>query len=237
MIIYIIMKIITYIITFLALTLHILLAEEDLMKKADNYFAKGKFSLAEVFYKKAIQDSPEDFHANFNLGKIYFIQRDHANTVKYMERAYDIDPKNEILFYIGNSYVNNDQPEKGLSTYSNLIRKDPDYADVYLNAGNIGLKKLYNKYLTIVHWEKFLEIRPDDPQAPNIRKALEYLRDPNFILRPPKDGNPATFIDKSANGDTSTTNIPIFADIKGKDLKSKAEEKYNLKNKKTITTE
>ena len=31
--------------------------------------------------------------------------------------------------------------------------------------------------------------------------------------------------------------LPVFADIKGKDLKSKSEEKYKLKNKKTITTE
>ncbi len=222
--------------------------EKTFLQKADEYFQNGKFSLAEIFYNKAIKEQPDNFNANYNLGKTFFFQESYEKSIKYLQMAYDIKPENEIIFHIANCYANIKKPAKALSTYSNIIKKDPAYADVYLNAGNIGLKQLYNKNLTIVHWEKFLTISPNDPQAPNIRKALGYLKDPNFVLKPPAEkGKPGESDVTTAPGTsglpgaTSGTNAegysPLLPDIKGKDLKSASEEKYNLKKKKDITTE
>jgi len=223
--------------------------EKTFLEKADEYFEKGKFSLAEIFYNKAVQEHPDNFNANYNLGKIYYYQKSYKKSLKYLQMAYDLKPDKEIMFHIANCYVHDKKPKKALSIYSNLLRIDPGYADIHLNAGNIGLKQLYNKHLTIGHWEKFLELRPNDPQAPNIRKALGYLRDPNFVLKPPagQDTESSEHITGTSTGvdrlsdATSGTNTEgmemLLPDIKGKDLKSESEEKYKLKNKKTITTD
>lgn len=227
--------------SFYCITYHSLHAENNYLKKANDYFKQGKFSLAEIFYNKALQKQPEHFQANYNLGKIYFHQKQNKKAIKYLKRANDIKPDKTIVFMIANSHVNDNNPEKGLSVYSNLIKKYPAYADVYLNAGNIGYQYLYKKNITIANWERFLILRPNDPQSPNIRKALEYLRDPNFVLKPPaKKGDSIIQYQPVAGnqGSASSTNvIPLIPEIKGKDLKSKSEEKYNIKKKKTITTD
>ena len=44
--------------------------EKSFSDKANDYFEKGKFSLAEIFYVKVLKDHPDDYKANFNLGKI-----------------------------------------------------------------------------------------------------------------------------------------------------------------------
>lgn len=226
-------------------------AEQSFLQKADEYFQNGKFSLAEIFYNKAVEEHPDNFDANYNLGKTYFFQKFYEKSIKYLQTAYDIKPANEIMFHIANCFASIGNPQKALSIYSNIIERDPGYADVYLNGGNIGLRQLYNKYITIAHWEKFLALKPNDPQAPNIRKALEYLRDPNFVLKPPPGeeqpgspgapGSQGTPGSQGMPGTTSGTNAegisPILPEIMGKDLKSESEEKYNLKEKKTITTE
>jgi len=218
--------------------------EKTFLQKANEYFNQGKFALAEIFYKKGIEQKPDDFQANYNLAKIYFFKKEYKKAIKFFQTAYDLKSNKEIQFHIANCYANLKQPKQALTIYSNLIKKYPDYADVYLNAGNIGLKQLYNKYITIANWEKFLQLKPNDPQAPNIRKALAYLKDPNFILKPPiaqkQDGKPSS--STSSQGTTSTSasskvNIPILPEIKSKELESKSEERYNLMKKKGITTE
>jgi hypothetical protein len=40
------------------------------------------------------------------------------------------------------------------------------------------------KEQTISYWEKYLSIAPEDPQYEKIRRAIELLKDPNFIIPP-----------------------------------------------------
>jgi tetratricopeptide (TPR) repeat protein len=231
------MKRVNYVLIFLLITaLNLKADEKSNLEKADQYFQDGKLSLAEIFYNKALNTRPDNYDANYNLGRIYYFQDEHKKGIKYLQTAYDLQPSNEIMFHIGNCYAGMDQPEKAMEIYSNIIKKDPDYADTHLNAGQVALKQLYKKEITIANWEKFLVLRPNDTQASNIRKALEYLRDPNFVLkRPSEAGTPGTV---GTPGHTAEQGLPkLFLDIKGKDLKSESEKKYYLKKKKGITTE
>ncbi len=213
-----------------------LYAEEDYLKKAEKYFKEGKFSLAEIFYKKVLESSPDNFNVNYNLGKIYYYKNKFDLAIKYLETAYDIKSEKDIQFLIANCYIEKNQIQKGMTIYSNLLNEYSDYADVHLNAGLVYLKYLYNKEGTIYHWEEFLKLKPDDPQAPAIRKALQYLKDPNFVLKPPlKKGTKTKEGLKGGEEIEEVTTLPIT--IKGKDLKTKSEEKYKLKGKKSITTE
>jgi hypothetical protein len=41
---------------------------------------------------------------------------------------------------------------------------------------------------TIRHWEEYIKSAPEDPQYDRIRRAIELLRDPNFII-PPADSD------------------------------------------------
>jgi len=232
------MRTFNLVLLFILLNFFTLNAKESYLKKADRYFSEGKFSLAEIFYKKVLQETPDSFVANYNLGKIYYNNDKYKNAIKHLKTAYDIIPDKEVLFLMASCYILDNQIKKGMSIYTNLLKKYPDYADVHLNAGLVYLKYLYDKEGTIYHWENFLKLRPDDPQAPAIRKALQYLKDPNFVLKPPsteKETPTGTGTETVTVTETGATALPVI--IKGKDLKTKSEEKYKLKEKKTITTE
>lgn len=233
------MKRIRLIIGFLALLFMLGVkgaAEEDYLSTANLYFNDGKFNLAEIFYRKFLEQKPDHFDANYSLGKICYFNGRYDEAAKYLQTAYDLKPEKEILFLMANAAVENRNAVKGLSMYSNLMKSNPDYGDVYLNAGLVAYKYLSNKELTINFWRTFLQLRPEDVQAPKIRKALEYLQDPNFVLTPAGSGT-----NQSAAGLSSphagSTNQGLLLDIKGKDIKSDAEEKYDLKKPKSITTE
>ncbi len=225
-------------------------ADNEYLKKADKYFKEGKFSLAEIFYKKVIKSEPDSFKANLNLGKIYFYQDDFKKALKYLNTANDIKSDLKTKFLIANTYVMLNKPEIAMTYYSNIIKSKPDYSDVYLNAGLVSFKKLYNKKLTIYFWENFLKLRPDDKQASNIRKALSYLKDPDFKLQPPAESVAAggkqtsgtaggTSSASAGTSGSSSSNVnPLDAiKIKGKDIISKSETRYKIKDKKMITTD
>ncbi len=208
--------------------------EKSFQQKADGYFLDGKFSLAEIYYLKALKEKPDNYDINYNLGRIYYKQEEYKKAIQQLQTAYEIKPKNEIMFRIALCHDALEKPEKALSIYNDIIMKDPNYAKANLEAGIIGVKKLYNKQIAITNWERFLVLRPNDIQASNIRIALGYLRDPNFILKPPGKKGASTV---TTGTGPEKTQFYLIPDIKGKDLKSKSEEKYNLKSKKTITTD
>ena len=236
------MKSVNYVLIFFlmtALNLNALNAEEKSnLQKADQFFLDGKLSLAEIYYNKVLNTKPEDFNANYNLGRIYNVQDEFKKAIKYLQTAYDLQPSNEIMFHIANCHAGMKEPEKALEMYSNIIKKDPDYTDAYLNAGQIGLKQLYKKEVTIENWEKFLVLRPNDIQASNIRIALEYLRDPNFILKGPSGtGTAAVGTGGTPGSGAGEDKQTLFPNIKGKDLNLNPVEKYEYKKKKTIIRE
>ncbi len=230
-------KWIVFIISFYFLLNSTLYGEEDYNKKAEEYFRQGKFALSEIFYKKVIQTSPDNFQANYNLGKIYYYNDKYDLAIKYLQTAYDIKPSKEIQFLIANSYIEDKKVKQGVTIYSNILKEYPDFADVHLNAGLVSYKYLYDKESTIYHWEQFLKLKPNDEQSPAIRKALEYLRDPNFVLKNPNEKSITSGSNETGITTTGTNGGPLPIIIKGKDLKTESEEKYKLKDKKSITTE
>ncbi len=234
------MKRIILILFFLPMIFNSLNAKNNYLKKADKYFKEGKFSLAEIFYKKVITSEPDNYKANLNLGKIYFYQDEYKKALKYFNTANDIKSNKKTKFLIANTYVMINKPETAISMYSNILKSNPNYSDVYLNAGLVSFKKLYNKKLTIYFWENFLRVAPNDIQAPKIKKVLQYLKDPNFVLKPPVNISATTKKSNDLLGNnTNASNIPLFNDIKieGKDIISGSETRYKIKDKKMITTD
>lgn len=222
-------------VTFFAISL-ISQEQKSNLDKANNYFKDGKFSLAEMFYVRALKEHPDDYKANLNLGKIYYRQQMYDKALTTLQMAYDLNSSDEIMFIMANCYVDGNKPRKGLSIYSNLMASNPNNADYHLNAGVVGYKRLYNKHITITHWEKFLTLRPHDPQSPDIRKALKYLKDPKFVLKPPDDGTNKSQAGILGPGGGLSPELEKLKlpEIKGKDLESDFLERYKSRKKKGL---
>ncbi len=84
-------------------------------------------------------------------------------------------PTNEMLaFNIGEVYFKQNQAEQAIEYYRLAVRAKETWAPPYLRLGYACLNKgLYADALASL--KKFLELAPDDPQAPTIRNLLPEL--------------------------------------------------------------
>ena len=140
------MKSIFYILTFLLVFNLQINAEEgqkSFLDKANDYFENAKFSMAELFYVKVLRDQPDNLEANFNLGKIYYQQKAYKKAVKSLQMAYDLNPSDDIKFYLATCIGYSSDPDKALAMYNNLLTVKPNNPDLHLHAGLLGYKYLY----------------------------------------------------------------------------------------------
>lgn len=207
------------------------LSAENFFDKANKYFKEGKFEMALIYYQKTLQDNPENGDAYFNIAKIYYAKDDYKNALLNFQKADELKPNlKENIRGIASVYAKLKEPDKAIEYFQKLIKLDKNYANAYLDIGNVYLQQLSNKEKTIENWEIFLDLAPTDEQAEKIRRALAYLKDPNFVM--PKPGEQLTETTAASNG----LSLPKLS-IEGKDLKAPSEEKSDTKKRKGIVTE
>jgi tetratricopeptide (TPR) repeat protein len=238
---------------FLFALLAPVLAADDPFVKAEEYFDKGKFEMALLFYNRAIEARPDNVRAYFNRGRIRLYNKDFASAESDFKRVLDIEPKRtEVHYYLGCAQAGAGEGDAAVESFGRVPKKDKNYASVFLNLGNVHLALRKDKDQTIVNWEKFLELRPEDEQAENIRKALICLKDPNCwetVLAAlnnasagtnatgPGSGGPGTGGDAASS--TNGLNLPDFfmPDIQGEGSKADVSKQKSSEGKKSIQTE
>jgi tetratricopeptide (TPR) repeat protein len=57
-----------------------------------------------------------------------------------------------------------------------LVRQDPNHANAHLSLGQIYSMKAETMPKARAHYTRFLQLRPDDPKAPEVRRWLERTR-------------------------------------------------------------
>jgi|GEM_PF-2333701 len=180
------------------------------MQKADNYFARGKFELAEVYYRKVIEIDAEVFTAYYNVGRIEYKNNDFKGAVAHLGKAADLEPENtNVVFVLANALADSGEPELALKAYSRLREINSNHAFSYLNEGIIYYRLLCNRSNTIRAWEHFLKLYPDYVQAPEITIALGHLRDPNFKIPCGSNGQIAVpiFLNNGQSADIQSDGI------------------------------
>ena len=103
-------------------------AQENALINPDKAFANENFKAAIKGYKKQLIAQPQDYQAQFQLGKCYintFEEREKA--VFYLEKIKDRKDNNfEVLYYLGRAYHLNYKFVLAISTFSALIDSTSD---------------------------------------------------------------------------------------------------------------
>ncbi len=122
----------------------------------DKYHKHGDNQLAMGFYESALKlDAASGEDKNFrkflfkDIGNLFFEEGNHQEAIKYYENAIglsileEVSPFNrEILFNLGTSYSNINQPEKAILYFEKLAEHDPEL-DILWSA--LGLAYSANK--------------------------------------------------------------------------------------------
>ncbi len=160
--------------------------EEDNFKKAVKYFYQKKLEMAEILLQEEVKKNPENGLAYSYLGDIFFEKKRYDGALNLYMKALEIDPKGaENYFRIGQIYYYKKEPDKAINNFTLSYKIDKKIKFAYYHIGLAYLMLKRDKNNTIEYWENFLKIAPEDPQYGKIQRAIELLRDPNFVLPPP----------------------------------------------------
>jgi len=131
------------------------------LKEGNELFAEEKYQEAIAVYKKLIEEFPEAYIVNNNIGNAYFKMENYDEAEKYYLKVIEQDPENnDSKLSIGNCYSNRGLDDKALEWYNKIeFEKIKDEIVLY----NIGTK-YYNlaKYPeALKYYKRSVEIKND----------------------------------------------------------------------------
>lgn len=159
--------------------------EDDLFKKAVKYFYQQKFEMAEVMLQEELKNNPENRKAYSYLGDIFLKKKRYDGALELYRKAIDIDPKSaEDYFRMGQIYYYKKNGPMAIENFRKAFGLNENIKFSYYHIGLSYLMLQRDKQNTIANWETYLKIAPEDPQYEKIRRAIELLRDPKFVIPP-----------------------------------------------------
>mgnify|MGYP003758795237 FL=1 len=159
--------------------------EDDGFKKATAYFYERKFEMAEILLQEELKKNPENRLAYSYLGDIFLHKKRLDGAMELYKKALELDPKSaEEYFRLGQIYYYKKEAAPAVQNFERAFGLDKKIKYAYYHIGLTHLMLERDKQGTIASWEKYLAMAPEDPQYEKIRRAIELLKDPNFVLPP-----------------------------------------------------
>lgn len=161
---------------------------DDLFKKATNYFFQKKFEMAEHLLKEVIKNDPENTAAYSYLGDIYLNKKQYDAALNLYLKAVELDAGSaENFFRMGQIHYFKKNANISIENYDKALALDSKLKIVYYHKGLTYLMLYRDKGNTIQNWETYIKNSPEDPQYNSIKRILELLKDPDFKL--PQQGS------------------------------------------------
>ncbi|MCK4798391.1 MAG: tetratricopeptide repeat protein [Spirochaetes bacterium] len=138
-----------------------ILAVKTLM--AECYMKSGQLKEAFVELIEISKVNPDNYWAQFELGKIYAGQRKTGEAIKLFERCFQQRPNDhEINYFLGKAYLDYGNPNKAIEYFEKTARLkyfNHGKIDYYLGILYFSQKK-YN--IAIQHFTQVIKLRPND---------------------------------------------------------------------------
>ena len=171
---------------FILIELTVQAKQDDLFTRASNSFFQKKFEMAEVLLQEVIKQEPGNALAYSYLGDIYLKKKLYDGASGLYLKSIEIDPQiAENYFRLGQINYIKKEPDPALENFNKALAMDNSLKFTYYQVGLTYLMLVRNKEKTIENWETYIKLSPEDPQYSSIKRVIELLKDPNFILPEP----------------------------------------------------
>lgn len=100
-------------------------------------YKEKKFTDSEIHFKKGLNEAPNNFEANFNLGDSYYKQERYDEAIKTFQNSLDKsdDPalKAKVYHNIGNALLKSKKIKESIEAYKNSLKLNPDDQETKYN--------------------------------------------------------------------------------------------------------
>jgi len=145
--------------------------------KGEALFVQNKPQDAQPLLENALNDDPANEKIYLYLGIIYQQLGDPQKAIDVLKKGLNMATTFKDLFYfnIGNDYFSRKEYSPAEESYTNAVSTNHNMAEAYLNRANSRLQ--LQKYEgALADYTIFLQMKPQDPQRPNIEKVMALIR-------------------------------------------------------------
>lgn len=138
------------------------------------YQQRQEWDQAIYYYTRALENDDTFVSAYFNLGAVYWARGDHELAKDAYRRAIELQPETPAARYnLALLYHELREWDAAVRELNALLEKSPDYAPAHYLLGILYSQNLQQADTARKHYEKFLELAPNDPSAPAIQAWLK----------------------------------------------------------------
>jgi tetratricopeptide (TPR) repeat protein len=151
-------------------------AASSTLQKAEDLLMRNKPSEARPLLEQALSEDPMNETAYLYLGLVHQQMGDADKAITILKRGLAISKAYKDLFYfdIGNNFFSQGQLTFAEEMFTNAIAANANMANAYLNRANSRLK-LQKTQDALDDYTIFLQLRPQDPQRPQIEAVMGII--------------------------------------------------------------
>ena len=141
------------------------------------YESAGNKAKAIEYYEKAANANPElAYDAWLAVADLHGRDKEWPEAATAMGKAMDLRETDAVAMFNYGVYLMNSGDGAGAKVaYEKTIAIDPNRPLAYYQLGLIAVSNAEND-VAIQHFEKFLELQPDHPQAPAAQEVIDALK-------------------------------------------------------------
>jgi tetratricopeptide (TPR) repeat protein len=160
---------------------------QSLLESAKQHIVEKRYRVAEKLLEKIKKIDPENPEVYSLSGDMHLIIGEYDLAESDFLVAIELSKrKDREYFRLGQVYLLKKDAKKAIAAFGSAINENPTLHISRFYLGMVYLKLERNKEKTIEQWEKYRSMVPDDPQGPDIDRAIALLRQKDFVLPPPE---------------------------------------------------
>jgi tetratricopeptide (TPR) repeat protein len=146
-------------------------------EKGEALFVQNKPQDARPLLENALNDDPSNEKIYLYLGIIYQQLGDPQKAIDVLKKGLNVATAFKDLFYynMGNDFFSRKEYAFAEDSYNSALSANHNLAEAYLNRANSRLQ-LQNYAGALADYTLFLQMKPQDPQRPNIEKVMALIR-------------------------------------------------------------
>jgi tetratricopeptide (TPR) repeat protein len=162
--------------TILSLLL-LFFVQEDAYREGKAQLEAKRYDAAEAAFRQLLDaDAPLASKGHDGLALVDIARKNYDGALEHAKKAVELNGENADAHYaLGLAYAYKQDFRNSAPSLEKALALNPDNAYAHYQLGLVQYRlKRYDQ--TIIHFEKFLEMMPNAPEAPQVKSILKTVR-------------------------------------------------------------